>query len=177
MVFVIKVIGAVMIAGGGYLIGNKIKKQYKRRTEYLKATQDALKYADDAIAVENMLIEDVMKKCSDKFFKEERGGDLWNMAAEKLKSNFGNFENVWEKACNDYYKNSPYLTEKDAECIKDIGKALGIVSSLRQSAHVDAVIRNLNELELNAKSILEKEGKHVVQVALAIAAALIILLF
>ena len=176
MIFILKAIGAVLVASGGFLTGNKIKQQYKKRSEYLKKISDCLKYADDAIAVENMLIEDVLKKCSEKFFSEENGNDLWSMAAENIKTNYGSFESAWEKACTDYYENALFLHKKDIECIKDIGNALGIVSTQRQSAHVQSVLKNLNELEEDAKKALEKEGKHVVQISLAISAALIIVL-
>ena len=48
----IKITGSLLIAAGGILTGLKIRKEYKQRRTLLKAFQDALHYADDAIAIE-----------------------------------------------------------------------------------------------------------------------------
>ncbi len=177
MVFIVKLIGSVLILISGFLIGNKIKKQYQTRRNILKQFQESLKYADDAIVIENMLLEDVMRKCSNKFFPLEKGNDLWNIAADKLKENYGSFEGAWTKACDVYFEEMSFLNELDCDCIKDIGKALGIASVQRQSLHIQNVIKRLSELENEALKIQASEGKHAVQIAMAVAAAIIIILF
>lgn len=68
----IKITGSLLIAAGGILTGLKIRKEYKQRRTLLKAFQDALHYADDAIAIENALLDDVLMNCGAKFFPVKR---------------------------------------------------------------------------------------------------------
>ena len=53
MYLMIKAAGAVLVIVGSLLIGKKVKDQYKKRRKILKQMQDALKYADDLISIEN----------------------------------------------------------------------------------------------------------------------------
>ena len=130
----IKITGSLLIAAGGILTGLKIRKEYKQRRTLLKAFQDALHYADDAIAIENALLDDVLMNCGAKFFPDEKGSDLFSCAAGCLRSEFGSFENAWAKACADFFPKTPCLREKDIECISGIGTALGLANTQRQSA-------------------------------------------
>lgn len=162
---------------GGFLTGQKIRKEYKKRRELLKSIQDALKYADDAIAIENTLLDDVLLNCGAKFFPKEKGADLFTRAAGYLRSEFGSFENAWTKACEDFFPDVPCLREKDIECISGIGKALGLANTQRQSAHVLSVLKRLADLEQEAAQNEEKEGKNAIKIAIAISAAIIVILF
>ena len=96
---------------------------------------------------------------------------------ENLKREFGSFENAWIKACDEYFENSPCLEEKDKECIREIGKALGIANTQRQNDHVKSKIQKLQELEKMAMEKEEKEGKNAIKIALAISVAIIVILF
>ena len=173
----VKITGSLLIAAGGLLTGQKIRNEYKKRRKLLKSFQDALKYADDAIAIENTLLEDVLMNCGAKFFPKEKGGDLFTSAAGYLRSEFGSFENAWTKACGDYFPDTPCLREKDIECISGVGKALGLANTQRQSAHILAVIKRLGDLEQEAALNEEKEGKNAIKVAVAVSAAIIVILF
>lgn len=173
----VKITGSLLIAAGGILIGQKIRKEYKKRRELLKSFQDALKYADDAIAIENTLLEEVLMQCGAKFFPTEKGGDVFSAAAGYLRSEFGSFEHAWAKACEDYFTETPCLKEKDQSCIADVGKALGLANTQRQTAHVAAVLKRLGALEEEAASCEEREGKNAVKIAIAISAAIIVILF
>ena len=139
--------------------------------------QDALKYADDTIAIENTLLDNVLWDCGKKFFKKEKGKDVWTCAAENLKTEFGSFENAWDKACNEYFEEEVCLNDKDKECIKNIGKAIGIANTQRQTAHVTVGLQRLQALEKEANEAETKEGNNAVKIALAIAAVVIIVLF
>lgn len=173
----VKITGSLLIAAGGFLTGQKIRKEYKKRREMLKAFQDALKYADDAIAIENTLLDDVLLNCGAKFFPKEKGGDLFTSAAGYLRSEFGSFENAWAKACEDFFPNTPCLREKDVECISGVGKALGLANTQRQSAHILTVLKRMADLEQEAAQSEEKEGKNAVKIAIAVSAAIIVILF
>lgn len=108
----IKITGSLLIAAGGILTGLKIRKEYKQRRTLLKAFQDALHYADDAIAIENALLDDVLMNCGAKFFPEEKGSDLFSCAAGCLRNEFGSFENAWTKACADFFPRRPACGRK-----------------------------------------------------------------
>jgi hypothetical protein len=173
----IKITGSLLIAAGGILTGLKIRKEYKQRRTLLKAFQDALHYADDAIAIENALLDDVLMNCGAKFFPEEKGSDLFSCAAGCLRNEFGSFENAWTKACADFFPKTPCLREKEIECISGIGKALGLANTQRQSAHIASVVKKLAELEREAQQEDEKEGKNAIKIAIAVSAAIIVILF
>ena len=173
----IKITGSLLIAVGGILAGQKIRKEYKKRREILKAIQDALKYADDAIIVENALLEDVLVSCGAKYFPKEKGSDLFTTAAGYLRSAFGSFENAWNKACEEFFPKATCLREKDLECISEVGKALGLVNAQRQSVHISSMLKRLSELEQEALQCEDKEGKNAVKIAIAVSAAMIIILF
>ncbi len=177
MYLMIKATGAVFVILGGLLIGKKVKDQYKNRCKILKQMQEALKQADDLISIENTLLDDVLKSCAEKCFENEKGKDVWTKANENLKREFGSFENAWIKACDEYFENSPCLEEKDKECIREIGKALGIANTQRQNDHVKSKIQKLQELEKMAMEKEEKEGKNAIKIALAISVAIIVILF
>ena len=174
---ILKAAGAFMILSGGLMAGGKVRKQHKKVCTELRKMQEALKFADDTITIENMLLDDVLKKCAEKFFEDEKGTDIWTKACENLKTEFGSFENSWAKACDEYFEEQPYYDEKQKECIKGIGKALGIANTQRQSAHVNANLQNLQELEKMAIAKYEKEGKNSVRIAAALSIAVIVLLF
>lgn len=177
MYMAVKITGSVLIAAGGYITGSKIKRQYKKRRALLKSYQEALRAADDAIAIENVLIENVLKECGEKFFPECKGKDVWSMTANILESQFGSFERAWQKACEEYFAEAYELSEKDRDAISDIGMALGIANTQRQSAHVLSVLERLKSLEKEAETSEEKEGKNAVKISLALAAAIIVMLF
>ncbi|MBE7057883.1 MAG: hypothetical protein E7387_02110 [Ruminococcaceae bacterium] len=177
MYFVLKVAGSALVTIGSLLAGRKVKMQYKKRCEILKQMQEALKYADDTIAIENTLLDNVLRDCGEKFFKKEKGKDVWTCAAENLKTEFGSFENAWDKACNEFFEDEVCLNEKDKECIRNIGKAIGIANTQRQTAHVTAGLQRLQTLEKEANAAETKEGNNAVKIALAIAAVVIIVLF
>lgn len=159
------------------MVGQKIKKEYKKRRELLKAMQDALKYADDAIAIENTLLEDVLVSCGAKFFPKDKGNDLFTLSASCLRSEFGSFENAWTKACESFFPENPCLREKDFESISGIGKALGLANTQRQTAHITAMVKRLSDLEEEAAQNENKEGKNAVKIAVAVSAAIIVILF
>lgn len=173
----VKITGSLLIAAGGFLTGQKIRKEYKKRRELLKSIQDALKYADDAIAIENTLLDDVLMNCGAKFFPKDKGADLFTAAAGQLRSEFGSFENAWTKACEDFLPGTSCLSEKDIECISGIGKALGLANTQRQSAHVQTVLKKLADLEQEAAQREDKEGKNAIKIAIAVSAAIIVILF
>ena len=177
MYLIIKIIGSFLVLAGGFLAGHKISRQYKKRSRILKQMQEALKYADDAIAIENTLLDEVLKSCGEKFFDKDSVIDLWTRASENLKTEFGSFENAWAKACEDYFEDTQCLTEKDKECITGIGLAIGLANTQRQTAHVTATLQRLQGLEKESLSVEEKEGKNAVKIALAMAAAVIVILF
>lgn len=177
MYLMIKAAGAVLVIVGSLLIGKKVKDQYKKRRKILKQMQDALKYADDLISIENTLLDDVLKNCGEKYFEEEKGNDVWTRANTNLKREFGSFENAWVKSCNEYFEISPCLDDKDKECILEIGKAIGIANTQRQNDHVRSKIQKLQELEKKALEKEEKEGKNAIKIALAISVAIIVILF
>ena len=177
MYIILKVMGSGLVAAGSLLAGRKVKMQYKKRCDILKQMQEALKHADDRIAIENTLLDNVLRDCGEKFFKKEKGKDVWTCAAENLKTEFGSFENAWDKACKEYFEEEVCLNEKDMECINNIGKAIGILNTQRQTAHVTACLQGLQALEKEANTAETKEGKNAVKIALAIAAVVIILLF
>ena len=177
MYIILKVMGSGLIAIGSLMAGKKVKKQYKKRRDILKQMQEALKYADDTIAIENTLLDNVLRDCGEKFFKKEKGKDVWTCAAENLKTEFGSFENAWDKACKEYFEDETCLDGKDKECMSNIGKAIGIANTQRQTAHVTATLQRLQELEKEALNAESKEGNNAVKIALAIAVSVIIVLF
>lgn len=177
MYFVIKITGAALVIVGALLIGKKVKDQYKKKCKFLKEMQEALKYADDLISIENTLLDDVLKSCGEKYFENEKGNDIWTRANENLKREFGSFENAWIKACDEYFESSPCLDEKDKGCIREIGKAIGIANTQRQNDHVRSKIQKLQELEKVALEKEEKEGKNAIKIALAISVAIVVILF
>lgn len=177
IVLLIKIIGASVIGCSGFLVGNKVKQQYKKRTKALKLIQDALRYADDSIVIENMLLDDVLINCGKKFYTEEKGMDLWTLSAENLKNEFDCFEKAWEKSCLKYFDENYYFSDKDRVCIESIGKALGLANSQRQNANVSVCLQGLGELERESLLKEEKEGKNAVKIALALSLAIIIILF
>lgn len=173
----IKITGAVLILAGSMMAGRKMQKYYNKRRTDLKAMQDALKYADDAISIENALLDDVLATCGAKFFSESGGNDIFTMAAENLKSEFGSFERAWDKACAELSDKCVYLKKEDIECISGIGKALGLANTQRQSAHVASAVKRLASLEEDAALAQSREGRNAVKIALALSAAAIIILF
>ena len=154
----IKITGSLLIAAGGILTGLKIRKEYKQRRTLLKAFQDALHYADDAIAIENALLDDVLMNCGAKFFPEEKGSDLFSCAAGCLRNEFGSFENAWTKACADFFPKTPCLREKEIECISGIGKALGLANTQRQSAHIASVVKKKEKMQLKLRSPFPRQS-------------------
>lgn len=177
MYLIIKAAGSALVVTGGFMTGRKIRAQYKKRCEILKNMQEALKYADDTIAIENTLLDNVLKDCAVKFFEKEKGKDVWSCAAENLKTEFGSFENAWLKACSEYFEETMCLNEREKECISGIGQAIGIANTQRQTAHVTATLQRLRELEKEAITAETKEGNNAVKIALAIAVSIIIILF
>lgn len=173
----IKLTGALIIAAGGLMAGFKLKKNYSKRRSLLKAMQDALKYADDAIAIENTLLDDVLIACGSKFFAGDNGEDVFTLSAGYLRNEFGSFERAWDKACTEFYEKYACLKKEDTECISGIGKALGLANTQRQSAHIESAVKRLAALEQEAQTAETKEGKNAVKIALAISAAVIIVLF
>lgn len=177
MYLIIKTAGSALVAAGSLLIGRKVKAQYKMRCEILKDMQEALKYADDTITIENTLLDNVLRDCALKFFEKEKGKDIWSRAAENLKTEFGSFENAWTKACAEYFEGTACFNEREKECITDIGKAIGIANTQRQTAHVTSTLQRLGDLEKKAITAEAKEGKNAIKIAMAIAACVIIMLF
>lgn len=177
MYLIVKAAGAGFVLLGAFMTGKKVRDQYKSRCRILKQMQEALKYADDTISIENTLLDDVLKSCGEKFFGKENGCDIWTRASENLKTEFGSFENAWVKSCDEYFENEPFLDEKDRECIVSIGKAIGIANTQRQNDHVRSKIQKLQELEKQALGKEEKEGKNAIKIALAAAVAIIVVLF
>ena len=177
MYLIIKVVGSFLVVAGGFLAGQKISKQYKKRSTILKQMQEALKYADDAIAIENTLLDEVLKSCGEKFCEKEDVIDLWTRASENLKTEFGSFENAWARACDEYFEETQCLKDKDKECIVGIGKAIGLANTQRQTAHVTSTLQRLQSLEKESLSAEEKEGKNAVKIALAMAVAAVVILF
>lgn len=176
MLLIIKLFGAILIAGSAFAIGYKTKGQYIKRTSFLRNMQECVKYADDRIVIENMLLEDVLRNCSNKYFNEDKGNDIWNKTLDNLNADYASFESAWEKACEDFFEDVGFLKEKDFDVIKDIGKAIGIVNTQRQSIHIKGVVDDLDRLESEAANLMEKEGKNVIPISLAVAAGIILIL-
>lgn len=173
----IKLTGALLIAAGGIMTGFKIRRNYGRRRSILKSMQDALKYADDAISIENTLLDDVLVSCGVKFFAGDKGEDVFTLSAGYLRNEFGSFERAWDKACAEFYEKYACLKKEDTECISGIGKAFGIADTQRQSAHIASAVKRLAALEQDANAAETREGKNAVKIALAVSAAVIIVLF
>ncbi len=173
----IKMIGALLIISGGAMTGMKIKRYYIKRREMLKKMQDALRYADDAISIENALLDEVLISCGEKFFGGSREEDVFGRAAAYLKEEFGSFERAWDRACAELEEKCVYLKKADIECISGIGKALGHSDTDRQSAYVASAVKKLAALEEQASEAESREGRNAVKIALAVSAAVIIILF
>ena len=147
---IIKAIGAVCIIAGTTLLGRAYAGMFKERCEFLSDFLKRLEILKNEIGFMKGILADAFLKSGE--FKG-RTKDLFDNVALNLEDMDAQL--AWETAC-DKYLPIHSLKKDDSECIKSLGRLLGVSDVDGQISNIDAVSTQLGALSEAAQAERKK---------------------
>lgn len=145
-----KLMGALMVIGAGQVIGIGIGRQYRKRSQELRAMQSALLFLQTEISYTATPLPEALDRVACTLNGTLR--DMFKHTAEQLRLQNG--MTAGEAWGGTLEKNQPHLAlkESDRGILKNLGEALGKSSREEQEKHLLLAREQLRQEETQAEN-------------------------
>lgn len=174
MVLLVKCAGAGAVLGGAILAGRTYGAALCRREKLLEKIGQGLRFLEGRIALSEEMLSDGMQECSEKFFPEERGRDLFGLFSARLAGG-SEIGTAWRECVR--AGTEGVLGEEEQACLLRLETAFSLSDVERYSEHFRIAADEIRTFREKAADRYKKEGGLAVRLCAGLAAALILLLW